>query len=98
MADDNQNQLPSIDADMLAAVTGGAADNTEAVTAMLQTLMTSIKDLAASRNSGNDSFMQFLPMMMMMMSRQQHPQVVAAAPVAPPNGPISPGDGWVRVA
>jgi hypothetical protein len=98
MADDNHNQLPSIDAEMLAAVTGGATDNTDAVTQMLQSLMTSIKDLASQRNSGSDQFMQLLPMMMMMMSRQQQPQVVAAAPVVAPNGPIGPGDGWVRVA
>src|SRR5215207_5131352 len=52
MADDNQ--LPSIDLDQLAAVTGGAGSQ-EAML-MLPLL------LAQSGNSGGDSFMQMLPM------------------------------------
>jgi hypothetical protein len=88
MADDNE--LASIDLDQLAAVTGGA---TEEITLMLQSLLSSIQDLAQSRNSGGDSFMQMLPMMMMMMRGRQQQQMVA--PEAPPP---SPGDGWIRVA
>jgi hypothetical protein len=88
MADDNE--LPSIDLDQLAAVTGGAGS--EEVTLMLQSLLSSIQDLAKSNNSGGDSFMQMLPMMMLMMRGRQQPQVVAAPEVP------SPGDGWVRVA
>jgi hypothetical protein len=89
MADDNQ--LRSIDLDQLAAVTGGAGSSEE-VTLMLQSLLTSIQDLAQSQNSGSGN--DFMPMMMMMMMMQgrQQPQVVAA-PAEP-----SPGDGWIRVA
>jgi hypothetical protein len=84
------NDLPSIDPTQLAAVTGGAGAD-DAVTQMLQQLMSSIQDLAQNANGGNNQFMQMLPMMMMMMQRQQAAPV-AAAPEPPP------GDGWIRVA
>jgi len=99
MADD-ENQLPSIDADMLTAVTGGASGGSpEQVTAMLQSLMSSIQDLAKSKNSGGNFMEQFMPIMMMMAMNRPHPQpVVAAAPAVGPDGmPIGPG-GWERVA
>lgn len=101
MANDNPDQLPEITPEMLAAVTGGASGSSdEAVTAMLQSLLGSIKDLAAQQqNGGGNSFMQMLPMMMMMMQANQ-PRMVAPPPAAAPGpaGPIGPGDGWVRVA
>jgi len=89
--------LPSIDPTELEAVTGGVTstggDNT-AVNAALQSLMSSIKDLATNQaGNGGGSFMQMLPMMMMMMSRHHAAPPPPAPIVAPP-----PGDGWVRVA
>ncbi|NVB85587.1 MAG: hypothetical protein HOV81_44900 [Kofleriaceae bacterium] len=92
MADD-PNQLASIDPAMLAAVTGGASSgSSEQVTTMLQSLMSSIKDLAASRkqSSGFD-FMQMMPM----MNRGQGAPVEAAQPPMPPDGDPN---GWSRVA
>jgi hypothetical protein len=100
MADDNNDQLPSIDADMLAAVTGGAsgASSTEAVTTMLQTIMSSLKDLAGAQSSPFGGDMMPMMMMMMMMNNRPQQQVVAAAPTVGPDGvPIGPG-GWQRVA
>jgi hypothetical protein len=90
------NVLPSIDPAELEAVTGGVTstgtDDT-AVTAALQSLMSSISDLANNQGAnGGQSFMQMLPMMMMMMSHHAAPP-----PPAPIVGP-PPGDGWVRVA
>jgi len=89
------NALPSIDPTALETVTGGVTtsgtDNT-AVTAALQSLMSSISDLATNQAGGGDQFMQMLPVMMMMMSRHQS---------APPPAPVAappPGDGWIRVA
>jgi hypothetical protein len=85
------NELPAIDPEALAAVTGGTSTD-DAVTQMLQQLMSSIQDLAKNANSNpNSQFMQMLPIMMMMRQQQQPAQV--AAPVEPP-----PGDGWVRVS
>ena len=86
MADD---QLPEIDLAQLEAVFGGAAS--AEITTMLQSLLSSIKDLASARQSSGPDFMQMLPLIMMMQQRRQ-PEPVAAP--APP----SPGDGWIRVA
>ena len=84
------DDLPSIDPARLAAVTGGTSSD-DAVTQMLQQLMSSIQDLAQNQaNGGNNQFMQMLPMMMMMMGRQE------PAPAPAPEPP--PGDGWIRVA
>jgi hypothetical protein len=84
------DDLPSIDPAQLAAVTGGTSSD-DAVTQMLQQLMSSIQDLAQNQaNGGNNQFMQMLPMMMMMMGRQE------PAPAPAPEPP--PGDGWIRVA
>lgn len=91
MADD---KLPEIDAEMLAAVTGGASSGTsDQVATMLQTLMSSIRELAQSRNSssGGDSFAQMLPFLMMM--RQRQAPVAQPAPAPPPEA-----DGWVKVS
>ena len=87
MADD---QLPEIDLAQLEAVIGGAAGS-EQIATMLQSLLSSIKDLASARQSSGPDFMQMLPLLMMMQQRRQ-PEPVAAP--APP----SPGDGWIRVA
>jgi hypothetical protein len=84
------DELPAIDPELLASVTGGAGDNSEQITMMLQTLLSSIKELAASRNNSGDSLGQMLPMLLMMRNRQQSAPMVAA-PVAPP------GDGWIKV-
>jgi hypothetical protein len=86
------NDLPAIDPAELAAVTGGTSSS-DAMTQMLQQLMSSIQDLAKNANGGGGSsqFMQMLPIMMMM--RQQQAPAQVAAPVDPP-----PGDGWIRVA
>jgi hypothetical protein len=82
--------LPSIDPAQLEAVTGGTSTD-DAVTQMLQQLMSSIQDLAQNANGGgNNQMMQMLPIMMMMRQQQQPAQ--AAAPEPPP------GDGWIRVA
>lgn len=84
------DDLPAIDPAQLAAVTGGTSTD-DAVTQMLQQLMSSIQDLAKNANSGgSNQFMQMLPIMMMMRQQQQ------AAPVAAEPEP-PPGDGWVRV-
>jgi hypothetical protein len=83
------NDLPSLDPTQLATVTGGTGSD-DAVTQMLQQLLSSIQDLAQNANGGNNQFMQMLPMMMMMMQRNQ------AAPAPAPEPP--PGDGWIRVA
>jgi hypothetical protein len=98
MADDNNDQLPSIDANMLAGVTGGATSTSnETVTAALQTIMSSIQDLAKSQSGGMGDMMPIM-MMMMMMNRPGPAQVVAAAPTVGPDGtPIGPG-GWQRIA
>jgi hypothetical protein len=89
MADDDK--LPEITPEMLAAVTGGAGSNDD-VTLMLQTLMSSIQDLAKSRQS-DGGFGQMMPMMMMMMmQRQQAPAAPVVAAAEPP-----PGDGWIKV-
>ena len=84
------NDLPSIDPAQLEAVTGGTSTD-DAMTQMLQQLMSSIQDLAQNQNGGgaNNQFMQLLPIMMMM--RQQQQPAAVAAPEPPP------GDGWVRV-
>ena len=87
----SNTELPSIDPAQLAAVTGGASSTDDAVTQMLQQLMSSIQDLAQNQSGGNNQFMQMLPIMMMMMNRNQQ-----AAPAPYPEPP--PGDGWVRVA
>jgi len=84
-----EDKLPEIDLAQLEAVTGGAVAS-EQVTAVLQSLLSSIKDLAESRNNSGNQFMQMLPFIMMLRGRQEPVQVVAAAP--------SPGDGWIRVA
>ena len=90
----NEPDLPSIDPAMLAQVSGGASDSSDQLTLMLNQLMSSIKDLAANRNSsGNDQLMQFLPIFMMMSQRDQ-PHAVEAPVAAPP----PPGDGWVKVS
>jgi hypothetical protein len=86
------DDLPSIDPAQLAAVTGGTGSTDDAVTQMLQQLMSSIQDIAKNQSGGsNNQFMQMLPIMMMMMNRQQ-----PAAPAPYPEPP--PGDGWIRVA
>ena len=85
------NDLPSLDPTQLATVTGGTGSD-DAVTQMLQQLLSSIQDLAQNANGGNNQFMQMLPMMMMMMQRNQAAPVAAAPPELPP------GDGWIRVA
>jgi len=83
------NDLPSIDPTQLEAVTGGTSTD-DAMTQMLQQLMSSIQDLAQNQNGGgNNQFMQMLPIMMMMRQQQQPAQVVAPEP--------PPGDGWIRV-
>ena len=83
------DDLPSIDPAQLAAVIGGTSSD-DAVTQMLQQLMSSIQDLAQNQaNGGNNQFMQMLPMMMMMGRQEPAP---APAPEPPP------GDGWIRVA
>jgi hypothetical protein len=84
------NDLPSIDPTKLEAVTGGTSTD-DAVTQMLQQLMSSIQDLAKNaQGGGNNQLMQMLPIMMMM--RQQQQPAAVAAPEPPP------GDGWIRVA
>jgi hypothetical protein len=86
------DELPAIDPELLATVTGGANAD-EQVTMMLQNLMSSIKELAGSQqNNGNDQLMQMLPFLMMMRNRQSAPRPAPPAPTPPP------GDGWVRVA
>jgi hypothetical protein len=80
------SDLPSIDPAQLAAVTGGTSSD-DAVTQMLQQLVSSIQDLAQNANGGNNQFMQMLPMM-----QRNQAAPVAAAPEPPP------GDGWIRVA
>jgi hypothetical protein len=87
------NELPTIDPQQLSAVTGGAGGDVDQVTMMLQSLMSSIKELAAQRqNGGNDQLMQMLPMLMIMRNRQQ-----AGAPPPEPAPQPPPGDGWIRV-
>ncbi len=85
------NDLPSIDPAQLEAVTGGATSSDDAVSQMLQQLLSSIQDLAQNQNGGNNQLTQMLPIMMMMMSQRQQ-----AAPAPAPEPP--PGDGWIRVA
>lgn len=94
MADD-PTQLASIDPAVLATVTGGASSSSsDQVTVMLQSLMSSIKELAQSRNqSSGFDFMQMLPMMMMMNRGSSAP--VESAPAMPPDGDPN---GWTRVA
>lgn len=86
------DELLTIDRDQLAAITGGASASSDQVTLMLQTLVSEIKDLAASRSAGSSNpVMQLLPVMMMMRNQQQAPAV--AEPASP-----SPDDGWIRVS
>ncbi len=84
------DDLPSIDPEKLQAVTGGTGTTDDAVTQMLQQLMSSIQDIAKNQSGGNNQLMQMLPIFMMMSQRNQ------AAPAPAPEPP--PGDGWVRVA
>lgn len=95
MADDT-HLLATIDPTVLSTVTGGASSgSSEQVTTMLQSLLSSIKDLADSRNQSSGDFTQMLPMMMMMMNRGQGAPVEAAQPPMPPDGDPN---GWSRVA
>ena len=74
-----KDDLPTIDPTQLAAVTGGATDPNAQLTQMLQTILSSIQDLAKSQQGGgNDQFMQMLPILMMMRGRG------GAAPPPPP--------------
>ena len=99
------NPLPSIDPTELEAVTGGVSSSTgdsSAVTAALQSLMSSIKDIATNQAGNGGSFMQMLPMMMMAMSNRgggSSTQVVASAPpavYAPPPAPAFSASVRVR--
>ena len=84
--------LPSIDPAQLAAITGGAtsSDTNQQLQVALQSVMSSIKELAANRNN-NNPLMQLLPMMMMMRGGQQAPPPPVQAPEP------SPEEGWIRV-
>ncbi len=90
-----KDELPTIDPAQLASVNGGATTD-DALTAMLQQLMTSIQDLAQNQNSGgNNQLMEMLPIFMMLRGRNAPPPAPVAppAPAAPP-----PGDGWIKVS
>lgn len=88
MTDD---ELPSIDPAQLATVTGGATstDASQQVQQMLQSLMTSIKDLAAARNNSGGGFMQMLPLLMMMRGHGGGGGP-ASAPVSYPETVVGP--------
>ena len=84
-----KKMFTGIDPMQLAKVAGGAArvtarggDSSEITTA-LQTVMTSIKDLAGSKNSGQDP-MQMMMMMMMMGGGGGGSAPAAAVPPPPP--------------
>ncbi|HUJ57657.1 MAG TPA: hypothetical protein VLX92_04180, partial [Kofleriaceae bacterium] len=96
----SKEDLPTIDPDQLAAVTGGATTlsttdptaSTDPLTAEMQSLLGSIQDLAQNQNNSmSNQFMELMPFMMMMMGeRNQAP--VYASPVAPAAPP-----GWTLV-
>lgn len=89
----HEEELPAIDPQMLAAVTGGAKAD-EQVVAMLQSLMSSIKDLASAKQNSGGDMMQMMPIMMMMNRQQPAPVAAAPAPACPCAGA---GDGWLKV-
>lgn len=79
--------MKTIENNELSTVSGGAAKNNDQLTSTLNSVQSSIKDLASQKNnSGND---MLLPLAMMMaFNRPAAPTVVAtgAAPVAA--GPV----------
>ena len=92
---DEVHPLATIDPTVLATVTGGASSSSDQIATMLQSLMSSIKDLAQSRNQGSGSdFMQMLPMMMMMSRGPSGPVEAAPSPLPPDGDP----NGWTKVA
>lgn len=58
------SQLPCIDSDMLAGVTGGKTSSDEQLTTALTTIQKNLKDLGAAKKPTN-SFEQLVPLMFM---------------------------------
>ena len=90
MSKTSKKMFTGIDPMQLTKVAGGAArvtsrggDSSEITTA-LQTVMTSIKDLASSKNSGSDPMQMMMMMMMMGGGGGGGSAPAAAAPPPPP--------------
>jgi hypothetical protein len=93
-------ELPTISAEQLDSVTGGvtqaATDPNATMETMLQSLLSSIQQLAQQQQSSDGGMSQMMPMMMMMMGNH------SSQPAAPPPQPVAVGgvtqDGWTRVS
>jgi len=93
-------ELPTIAADELDSVTGGvtqaATDPNTTMETMLQSLLSSIQQLAKNQSSGGGGMSQMLPMMMMMMGNHHGSSAPPPAPQVAV-GQVTP-DGWTRVS
>lgn len=91
-------ELPTITTEQLDSVTGGVTqagtDPNANIETMLQSLLSSIQELAKHQSSGG-GMSQMMPMMMMMMGG--HKSEPAPAPPQTPIGQVTPS-GWTRVS
>jgi hypothetical protein len=68
MSNNHEDQLPSIDADTLEDVTGGvtsSSSNNAQVSAALQGIQSSLKNLGQTNNNSGNALSQILPFLMM---------------------------------
>ena len=101
MSTKSNEELPTLDTAQLSAVTGGVTtdtSSTDALTTMMQQVMTSLQDLTQNQGSGSSNMlMEMLPMMMMMRESSGAAAPVVEYPSEIPPAPIGNGSGWTLI-